>query len=164
MYLRAIVLVSTTLYSLVANALDPTIQKSLRNALTCSGTPESAVYELVDKGSDFRNGYAAYGFGEGTSYSAVVILEKPLKFEHAETNAVISGGEGLYFDFGAFTFARFKGDYRKIVAQLHLVEQSNPGEALGKYVSNPSGCPRTIALTPLENGEFLLGCGWHNGC
>lgn len=24
-------------------------------------------------------------------------------------------------------------------------------------------CPMKIALTPLENGTFLLGCGWCNG-
>lgn len=152
------------LASSYAFASESTMEKSLLNALICKGDPANAVYNLVDQNNNFKSGYAAYGFGEGTSYKAIVILNKPLIIGSATTEAVISETENSNFDFNAFTYAKFKGDYKKIVVLLKLFPAKNSESAMGHYVSNSSGCPNAIALTPLENGEFLLGCGWHNGC
>lgn len=148
---------------------DAQITKHLSAALLCKGDPAQAVYSLVDAGSNFKKGYAAYGFGEGTSYKAIVVLDAPLRMGGAVATAVISETENSNPDFGAFTYARFKGDYRKMVALLKLQpEKSGSAFSFGKYVSRqqpPHGCPPTIMLTPIEDvaGEFLLGCGWCNG-
>lgn len=140
------------------------VEKTLRDALVCKGAPEKAVYDLVEKNNNFQAGYAASAFGEGTSYKAIVILNKPIVIASATTYAVISETDNSHFDFGAFTYSKFSGDYRKVLALLRLVPAKTPKTALGKYVSNQSACPNSILLTPLANGEFLLGCGWHNGC
>ncbi|NQD38582.1 hypothetical protein HPT27_16280 [Permianibacter sp. IMCC34836] len=165
-FLKFSVIVSLQFISAVAIANDKDgAHRNLADAIICKGDPAQAVYELVEKGNNFDAGYAAYGFGEGTSYKAVAILKEPLKIGEATTSAVISETENSNFDFGAFTYAQFKGDYKKMVKLLKLQEIiPYTNESLGKFVSNPTGCPNTIALTPLENGEFLLGCGWHNGC
>ncbi|MBT1442911.1 hypothetical protein KJI95_00010 [Shewanella sp. JM162201] len=151
-------------YSAFASANETQIQKNLLDALVCKGKPESVVYDLVEKKTNFKNGYAAYGFGEGTAYKAMVILQEPINIGDAKAEAIVSETENSYFDFSAFTYAKFSGDYQKIVNLFSLVPSNSAGSAFGKYVSNISGCPKTIALTPLSNGQFLLGCGWHNGC
>lgn len=153
-----------TLLHFSACASENPVEKSLRDALVCKGAPEKAVYDLIEKKNNFQAGYAAYGFGEGTSYKAIAILNKPIVIASATTYAVISETDNSHFYFGAFTYSKFSGDYKKAVALLRLVPAKDPKTALGKYVSNQSACPSSIALTPLENGEFLLGCGWHNGC
>lgn len=159
-------LIALQFVSLIAVANDKDdIHRSLADAIVCKGDPVQAVYALVQNGSNFNAGYATYGFGDGTSYKAVVILKEPLKLGEATAIAVISETDPSNFDFNAFTYAKFKGDYLKMVKTLKLQEAAPfTNESLGKFISNPSGCPNTIALTPLENGEFLLGCGWHNGC
>lgn len=150
-----------------AFSADATIVKNLTDALTCKGDPAQAVYSLVDSGSKFDKGFAAYGFGEGTSYRAVVILDSSIRIAGSETMAVISETENSHADFGGFTYARFKGDFRTVVNALKLQPEKAGAEfTLGKFVSRPASttqCPPTIVLTPTENGEFLLGCGWCNG-
>lgn len=143
------------------------VHKSLTDAIMCKAKPAEAVDELVQKGDNFQSGYAAYGFGEGTGYKAVVILHEPLSFYGSTTTAVISEAESSYFDFSAFTYGKFKGDYKQVVKALNL-QAANPftEQSLGKFVSQQPTqhhCPATIALTPVENGYFLLGCGWCNG-
>jgi hypothetical protein len=126
--------------------------------------PEDAVYSLVDKGENFKHGFAAYGFGEETSYRAIVILNDPLIIGSAFTYAVVSETENSNYNFGAFTYAQFKGDYQEAITLLSLVKNKDSDGSMGEFVSNPKICPKTIALTPLEKGEYLLGCGWYNGC
>ncbi len=143
------------------------VHKSLTNAVICKAKPAEAVYELVQKGNNFKLGYAAYGFGEGTGYKAVAILNEPLSFHGSTTFAIVSETENSYFDFSAFTYGKFKGDYKQVVKALNL-QPASPftAESLGKFVSEQptnNKCPETIALTPIENGYFLLGCGWCNG-
>jgi hypothetical protein len=72
-----------------------------------------------------------------------------------------------YFEFAGYLYARFKGDYRETVKLLKLqADKSKGDEKRAHFVSSQApqnACPPTIMLTPLENGEFLLGCGWCNG-
>ena len=164
MFARYILFLIATFVCSSVFASENSVERSLLDALVCKGNPENVVYGLVEKKNNFKVGYAAYGFGEGTSYKAIVILSKPISVASATTDAVISETENSNFDFSAFTYSKFKGDYKQVVSLLHLIPSKNSESALGKYVSNLSGCPNSIALTPLENGEFLLGCGWHNGC
>lgn len=146
---------------------DADVIRRLTDGLLCKGDPAQAVYSLVDAGNNFKKGYAAYGFGEGTSYKAIAILDAPLQMGGAVTSAVISETENSNADFNAFTYARFKGDYKKVVSLLKLQPEKAGVEAsFGKYVSRQapaSGCPPTVILTPGKEGEFLLGCGWCNG-
>ena len=96
----------------------------------------------------------------------------PLEIAGAKTSAAL-----LTFaqseDFGAFVYGRFRGDYRQAVSALKLAPTAKKdGLRLGQFTRalavDAAGrpdkvCPMTIALTPLENGTFLLGCGWCNG-
>lgn len=143
---------------------DSSVNQLLIDAIRCKGRPEGAVHNLIKSGENFKHGYAAYGFGEETSYRAIVILESPLKVGSATSYAVISELENSNYNFAAYTYARFKGDYREAVSNLKLIKNTNKESSMGEFVSNPKFCPQTILLTPMENGEFLLGCGWPNGC
>lgn len=143
------------------------VHQNLADAIECKSKPAEAVFDLVKKGSDFKLGYAAYGFGEGTGYKTVVVLNEPLVLYGATTSAVVSETEHSYFNFSAFTYAQFKGDYRLVVKALNLQPTKKMTEtSLGMFVSRQpvaNECPETITLTPTENGQFLLGCGWCNG-
>jgi len=76
-------------------------------------------------------------------------------------------------DFGALVYGRFRGDPRAAVKALKLAPTAKKdGLRLGHFTralavdidGHPDKvCPMTIALTPLEDGTFLLGCGWCNG-
>ena len=164
---RVILLLASLQSPGFAVAAPTSTQRILADAILCKANPETAVHELVAKGSDFDAGYAAYGFGEGLSHKAVVILKTPLRIGDASAEAVVTEPESTQFEFSAFTYARFKGDYRAVVEALQLqTEESDAPYSLGHYVSRqlrPDTCPPTIVLTPLDDGEFLLGCGWCNG-
>ncbi|MBK6435824.1 MAG: hypothetical protein IPF83_08145 [Rhodanobacteraceae bacterium] len=175
---REEVVVLIRIVSLLALLLSPgtaisanaDVTKQLSEALLWArGDPAEAVYALVEAGNNFKNGYAAYGFGEGASYRAIVILDSPLKVGDATATAVISETENSNLDFGAFTYAKFTGDYRKIVTLLKLQpEESGVEFSMGKFVSRqqPSNrCPPIVVLTPSDEApdQFLLGCGWCNG-
>lgn len=158
------------IFSLIANAAASevnSVQQNLADAILCKSKPAEAVFDLVNKGNNFNSGYAAYGFGDGTGYKAVAILKEPIKLYGATTFAVVSESEHSYFNFSAFTYGKFKGDYTSVVKALKLQPtQSFTYESLGKFVSQQpesNHCPATIALTPMEDGYFLLGCGWCNG-
>jgi hypothetical protein len=55
------------------NAGEQDIHHVLSDTLVCKGDPAEAVYGLVQHGSNFSSGYAAHGFGDDTSYKAVVV-------------------------------------------------------------------------------------------
>lgn len=143
------------------------VRAELAAALVCEGEVAEVVSRLAENPPAFDSGVAATGFGEEMSYKAVAILETPLMVGKASTRAVISEAESTHFEFLAFTYAEFSGDFRPVVAALGLKPEAADAEVkMGKYVlpkSDGSDCPPTIILTPGEDGHFLLGCGWCNG-
>lgn len=151
---------------LSAAELDP-IRAGLADALVCKGEVAEVVSNLSDHPPAFDSGIAATGFGEEMSYKSVAILAEPLLIGKASTRAVISEAEPTHGDFSAFTYAEFSGDYRPLVKALGLKPEAADSEIkLGKFVlpqTDGSDCPKTIILTPGEDGHFLLGCGWCNG-
>lgn len=167
----ACVIVATT--ANVADTAEPAPQALLADALLCKGDPLAAVRRMAEReSSHFDRGFAATTFGEEMDEMSVVILRSPLEIGGARTSAVLmtlAQGE----DFGALVYGRFQGDYRKAAAALKLAPTAKKdGLRLGHFTRampvNTEGqpdkvCPMTIALTPLENGTFLLGCGWCNG-
>lgn len=167
----ACILVATTANA--ANTAEPTPQALLTDALLCKGDPFAAVRKMAEsESSHFDRGFAATTFGEEMDEMSVVILRSPLEIGGARTSAVLltlAQGE----DFGALVYGRFQGDYRKAASALKLAPTARKdGLRLGHFTRampvNTEGqpdkvCPMTIALTPLENGTFLLGCGWCNG-
>lgn len=144
-----------------------TVRAELVAALVCEGEVAEVVSRLAENPPAFDSGIAATGFGEEMSYKAVAILETPLMVGTATTHAVISESESTHYEFAAFTYAEFTGDFREVIAELRLQPEPEDAEVkLGKYVlpkPDGSACPKTIILTPGENGRFLLGCGWCNG-
>ena len=157
----------------IAVAAEPTPQALLTDALLCKKDPLAIVRKMAASGSSqFDRGFAATTFGEEMDEMDVVILRSPLEIAGARTSAVL-----LTFaqseDFGALVYGRFRGDYRKVVAALKLSPTAKKdGLRLGHFTKamavgvdgQPDKvCPMTIALTPLEAGTFLLGCGWCNG-
>lgn len=143
------------------------VRAGLAAALVCEGEVAEVVSRLAENPPAFDSGIAATGFGEEMSYKAVAILQTPLMVGKSSTRAVISEAESTHYEFAAFTYAEFTGDFREVVAQLGLQPEATDAEVkLGKFVlpkADGSGCPPTIILTPGENGRFLLGCGWCNG-
>jgi hypothetical protein len=156
-----------------AGTADSTPQALLTDALLCKGDPLATVRKMAAGGSShFDRGFAATTFGEEMDEMDVVILRSPLEIAGAKTSAILrSFAQGE--DFGAIVYGRFQGDYQKAVSALKLVPTAKKeGLRLGHFTramavdadGRPDEvCPMTIALTPLENGAFLLGCGWCNG-
>lgn len=159
--------------AIAANAAEPTPQALLTDAILCKGDPLAVVRKMAASGSSqFDRGFAAATFGEEMDEMDVVILRSPLEIAGAGTSAILltfAQGE----DFGALVYGRFRGDYRQAVASLKLAPTAKKdGLRLGQFTramavdadGRPDKvCPMTIALTPLEDGTFLLGCGWCNG-
>ena len=158
---------------LAADAAEPTPQALLTDAILCKGDPLATVRKMAASGSSsFDRGFAAATFGEEMDEMDVVILRSPLEIAGGKTSAIL-----LTFaqseDFGALVYGRFRGDYRQAVKALKLAPTvKKDGLRLGQFTKatgidvdgRPDKvCPMTIALTPLENGTFLLGCGWCNG-
>jgi hypothetical protein len=159
--------------TLAAGAAEPTPQALLTDAILCKGDPLATVRKMAEGGSShFDQGFAAATFGEEMDEMDVVVLRSPLEIGGAKTSAVLltfAQGE----DFGALVYGRFRGDYHQAVSALKLAPTAKKdGVRLGQFTralavdadGHPDKvCPMTIALTPLENGSFLLGCGWCNG-
>ncbi|MFL6293869.1 MAG: hypothetical protein ACJ759_23490 [Thermoanaerobaculia bacterium] len=156
-----------------AGAAETTPQARLTDALLCKVDPLAVVRKMAASGSSgFDRGFAAATFGEEMDEMDVVILRSPLEIGGARTSAIL-----LTFaqseDFGALVYGRFRGDYHQAVAALKLTPTARKdGLRLGQFTratavdadGHPDKlCPMTIALTPLEDGTFLLGCGWCNG-
>jgi hypothetical protein len=167
--LVAVTLVAGLACALAARAAEPTPQARLTDALLCKGDPLATVRGMAAVGSShFDQGFAAATFGEEMDELSVVILKSPLEIGGAKTSAVLMSFAQSE-DFGALVYGRFQGDYHKAVAALKLAPTpKKDGVRLGQFThamkSQPGEvCPMTIALTPLEDGTFLLGCGWCNG-
>lgn len=155
------------------DAADPTPQALLADAILCKGDPLAIVRKMAASGSSqFDRGLAAATFGEEMDEMDVVILRSPLEIAGARTSAILrtfSQSE----DFGALVYGRFQGDYHQAVKALKLAPTARKdGLRLGQFTralavgadGQPDKvCPMTIALTPMEDGTFLLGCGWCNG-
>ena len=156
-----------------AGAAEPTPQALLTDAILCKGDPLAVVRKMAASGSShFDRGFAAAAFGEEMDEMDVVVLRSPLEIAGAKTSAIL-----LTFaqseDFGALVYGRFHGDYHQVVSALKLAPTAKKdGLRLGQFTKamavgvdgHPDKvCPMTIALTPLEDGTFLLGCGWCNG-
>ncbi|MFL6193377.1 MAG: hypothetical protein ACJ75H_04355 [Thermoanaerobaculia bacterium] len=156
-----------------AGAAEPTPQSRLTDAILCKGDPLEVVRKMAASGSSqFDRGFAAATFGEEMDEWDVVILKSPLEVAGAKTSAILRTFAQSE-DFGALVYGRFRGDYHQAVKALKLVPTAKKdGLRLGQFTramavdvdGHPDKvCPMTIALTPLENGTFLLGCGWCNG-
>ena len=157
-----------------AGAAPPTPQALLTDAILCKGDPLAAVRKLAEGGSShFDQGFAATTIGEEMDEMNVVILRSPLEIGGAKTSAILMTLAQGEEDFGGIVYGRFRGDYHKAVSALKLVPTAKKdGLRLGQFTramavdvdGKPEKvCPMTIALTPQENGTFLLGCGWCNG-
>lgn len=156
-----------------AGAAEPTPQALLTDAILCKGDPLATVRELAAGGSSgFDRGVAAATFGEEMDEMSVVILRSPLEIAGARTSAILLTSAQSE-DFGALVYGRFRGDHRQAVSDLKLAATAKKdGLRLGHFTramavsadGRPDEvCPMTIALAPLEDGTFLLGCGWCNG-
>jgi len=157
----------------LAHAAEPAPQALLTDALLCKTDPLATIRKMAASGSShFDQGFAATTFGEEMDEMDVVILKSPLEIAGAKTSAVLltlAQGE----DFGALVYGRFRGDYHKAISALKLAPTpAKDGLRLGHFTkamavgvdgSPDKVCPMTIALTPQEDGTFLLGCGWCNG-
>ena len=155
------------------DAAEPTPQALMADALLCKGDPLATVRKMAASGSSqFDRGFAAAAFGEEMDEMDVVILRSPLEIAGSKTSAILltfSQSE----DFGALVYGRFQGDSQKAISALKLAPTAKKdGLRLGHFTraltvdadGQPDKvCPMTIALTPLEDGTFLLGCGWCNG-
>jgi hypothetical protein len=156
-----------------AGAAAPTPQALLTDAILCKGDPLEAVRKMAEGGSShFDQGFAATTIGEEMDEMNVVILRSPLEIAGARTSAILMT-LAQSEDFGGLVYGRFRGDYHKAVSALKLAPTAKKdGLRLGQFTramavdvdGKPEKvCPMTIALTPQENGTFLLGCGWCNG-
>ena len=149
------------------------VHSILKEAVTCSVDPLGKVRSIVNHGNNFKSGYATASYGDGSAHTVIVILENPIEIAGSKSSEVFGVADlAVYFDFNGIVYAKFRGDYKKAVSALHLSDSKGSEGAIGKYQRKLSvgtdgkpydTCPMTIALTPLEDGEFLLGCGWCNG-
>lgn len=171
--------VVTSIMNGVASAdTEAEVHRKLESAIVCTSDPIQTVHTIVDSGSSFEAGYASYGFGDGVGYKSVVILNNPIIIAGSKAIAVVAETENSYFDFNGIVYARFAGDYKNAIARLKLkpvVKKADEGKGNERRViyerrlkiniegQSEKTCPMVITLTPLENKEFLLGCGWCNG-
>lgn len=144
------------------------VNATLIDALSCKAKdPAASIDQLIDKGSQFDQGYAVAGIGEDIDYQRIVILKKSLVLEGAKTKTVVASTNSPYENFAAFVYGKFTGDYQKVVKQYSLkLAKTEADKANGKYVSQfqpKDTCPPIMMLTPLEGNTFLVGCGWCNG-
>ena len=162
--MRTWLLLVVALAPTLASAEDPTA-RLLQDALLCKGSPLDAVRSVSAKGAGPT--FAATDFGEELDFTNVVVLKTPLRIAGATTRAVIGEVRQSHYDFRGHVYGSFKGDYQRVVKELGLVKSKDP--VVGNYELEVEArtpdlvCPKTIGLTPKENGEFLLGCGWCNG-
>lgn len=144
------------------------IQQQLSGALTCDGSPLETVNALAEQGSGgFAQGYAGYQFGEEMDLVSGVVLREPLMIGAASTSHVVASLGSFHFGFTGYVFARFAGDPVAVVTLLNLSKSDKPeGETFVRAmpaVDDNDVCPPTIELKALDDGSFLLGCGWCNG-
>lgn len=163
-----LVCASAPAISHAADVAKPTTQALLKDALLCQGDPLDIIDKLVAQGSSGSDPeFTAAAAGEEMDKLSVITLRSPLEIEGAKTPAILQTFAQTE-DFGALVYGRFQGDYRKVVSALKLVPTAEKdGLRLGHFTravtTGDETCPMTIALTPLADGDFLLGCGWCNG-
>lgn len=172
---RAVFLLLTLAGGGVCSAVVPAAAPHalLEDALLCRGDSLGVVQDLVAAGSRFDQGYAVASIGEEIDTQSLVVLERPLQIAGASTRLVLAGPTPHETDFNGLVYARFHGDHKVVIQQLGLQEPASGDAAapIGRFQkavaadadADAAVCPPTIGLTPLEGGEFLLGCGWCNG-
>jgi hypothetical protein len=170
---RALVVLPFALLGLSAAAADAAgLAAELKEALLCKGNPLEPVQQAVKHGA-FDLGVASVTFGEGEGERTVIVLREPIVIAGAETRAVIRETTPSNARFKGIVYAEFSGKPKEAIKALKL-EPSVAGaksfvgvheRSLGKdvYGSKGAACPKTIGLTPLPKGGFLLGCGWCQG-
>lgn len=148
------------------------IQQRLQDALLCKADPIGMVYEVVEAGSNFAGGYAVHSLSSELDWKGIIVVDQPILIHGARAQALVGGPSASEEDFAGLVYARFKGDHQQVVKALALqptaadairigaFQKAMPNDAEGETTET---CPMTIGLTPLEDGEFLLGCGWCNG-
>ena len=150
-----------------AQAAESDANQALRDARVCAGhDPLSAVQALAAQGSThFDDGYAGYEIGEEIDTKSIVLLRTPIAIAGATTHAVVAGPAPAYEAFEALIHARFIGDWHPVAAELKLASQAGSDvlQRATEPESDDVACPPTIQLKPLDDGGFLLGCGWCNG-
>jgi hypothetical protein len=170
---RALVVLPFALLGLSVAAADATgLADELKEALLCKGNPLEPVQQAVKHGS-FDAGVASATFGEGEGERTVIVLRTPITIAGAETRAVIKETTTSNARFKAIVYAEFSGKPKEAIKALKLEPSVAGGKSfvgayersLGKdiYGTKGSACPKTIGLTPLPKGGFLLGCGWCDG-
>jgi hypothetical protein len=157
-----------------AQDVPQSVHAKLIGALLCEGNPLDTVRTLASPGSGSYNlGHASLTFGEDMDERNVIVLRSPLRVAGAKASGVVLDLAVIYRDFSGSVYAVFEGDYLTVAKQLNLKPPTGKASVIGKYQRRldldldgkpDSTCPKTIALTPLqEKGKFLLGCGWCNG-
>ena len=150
-------------------AAEPDANRTLRAALLCEVDPLDAVQALAASGSSaFDAGYAGYEIGEEIDTKSIVLLRAPITIEGAVTHAVIGGPTPQFEDFEGLVSARFTGNAQAVATALRLTPGGDGGQLSRAMETDPADgedvvCPMTIHLKTLEDGAFLLGCGWCNG-
>ncbi len=157
------------LASLPAVADESVVHARIKQSLTCQVDPLGTVRDIAREAKNkYDSGYTGFDFGEEMQYTAIVALRSPIVIAGAKANNVVAGTVAFYDNFIGLVHARFTGDYKKVVAELGL-RRNKSGTSFSKRMKVDSRgkpdnvCPMTIELKPLENGEFVLGCGWCNG-
>lgn len=154
------------LQATAAQASEAEVHASLVQALTCAVSPLDVVQELAAAGNHRASeGFVGYDFGEEIDTVSGVALTTSLELAGASTSNVVGSLAYPYEGFGAYVHARFDGDFQAAVKQLKLTKSKDDGDyQRAMPAKDPEDvCPLTIELKPLENGQFLLGCGWCNG-
>lgn len=150
-------------------AAEPEANRTLREALACGGDPLATLQTLAANASThFDQGFAGYDIVEEIDTRSIVLLREPIVFAKAQTHAVVGAPAQLREDFNALVMARFTGDWRPVAALLELQPEAESGTLVRALAVDSSGtatdvCPMTIQLKALDDGGFLLGCGWCNG-
>lgn len=144
------------------------IKARVMNAILCKEDSLDTVRDIVKK-TPFNAEVASSSWGQEMDEKNVIILNEGITIAGSKASAVISDFGITYTNFQGIVFAEFSGDYKAAVKELGLLESKKTEEDIGEYVlPKPRGgkdevCPPTIALTPIETGKFVLGCGWCNG-
>ncbi len=164
--LCAVLFMLFALQSTSAQAGEVEVHSSLLQALTCAKSPLDAVQELSAAGnSRVEEGFVGYEFGEEMDTVYGVALSNSLRLAGASTANVVASLAYPYEGFGAYVHARFDGDFQEVVKALKLVRNKAKGDYQRAMPAQDADdvCPLTIELKPLDDGQFLLGCGWCNG-
>lgn len=141
------------------------VQDALRQALTCEAPPLETVWSYAEAGgSRASEGFVGYQFGEEMDSVSGVALTAPLSIGGASTHNVVASLMSFHTDFSAHVHAQFRGDFQPVVSALNLKPGENGTFQRAMPLAAPDEvCPLTIELKPLDDGSFLLGCGWCNG-